>query len=259
MATMLTALETFPIIAAVPLNDDFESATSVIEPLPFTDAINTAEATTAADDPDCAGNGSTVWYVFAPTQNMRITAHTFGSDYDTTLSVYTGTRGNLNQIACNDDYIGLQSLVTFDAVAGQLFFLMVGAFDGETGGNLVFTVKPPPLPPSNLSINSVESVNRLTGDAIVTGTVTCSAPTFVSLSGELRQKAGHFDVVHGSFGFTLQCNDMTPWSVTVRGDNGPFNSGQVKVSTSSFTFDPNTGESSSPLSVTRVVHLKAMR
>src|SRR5262249_5601882 len=123
MTTVIMVLETFSLIAAAPLNDDFDRATSVIEPLPFTDAINTAEATTAADDPDCAGNGSTVWYVFVPTQNMRITANTFGSDYDTTLSVYTGTRGNLVQIACNDDYRDLQSLVTIDVLAGQLYFL----------------------------------------------------------------------------------------------------------------------------------------
>src|SRR5262249_49493791 len=116
-----------------------------------------------------------------------------------------------------------------------------------------------PTPPTNLSINSVGSINRLTGDANLNGTITCSQSSFVSLSGELRQKAGRLDVFHGSFGFSFQCNGMTPWNVTVRGDNGPFNSGQVKVSASVFAFDPDTGETSSPLSVTRVVHLKPVR
>jgi hypothetical protein len=48
---------------------------------------------------------------------MGIEANTFGSDYDTTLSVYTGSRGALTQIACNDDADLLQSLVRFNATA----------------------------------------------------------------------------------------------------------------------------------------------
>jgi len=97
-------------------NDDFDSAT-LIDALPFTDNLDTTQATWADDDPqDCTSNGS-VWYAFTPGTDMAIEATTFGSDYDTVLSVYTGSRGALNLVpgACNDDYDGLQSRVVFNA------------------------------------------------------------------------------------------------------------------------------------------------
>jgi hypothetical protein len=42
-----------------PPNDDFDNAVA-IEALPFEDTQNTVTATTAPDDPECAGNGHTV-------------------------------------------------------------------------------------------------------------------------------------------------------------------------------------------------------
>jgi hypothetical protein len=87
LALTITLAGASPALAAPPANDDFGSATIVPEPLPFSDAINTSEATTAVDDPDCVGNGPTVWYTFTPSQDMPVRAATIGSDYDTTLSV----------------------------------------------------------------------------------------------------------------------------------------------------------------------------
>ena len=133
-------------ILQVPANDDFDDAV-VITTL-FTDHLNTSEATTAADDPipSCAegGQGPTVWYAFTPSHSKRIEVNTFGSDYDTDLVIYTGTRGDLTEIACNDDAgNSVQSKVVFDAVAGETYFIMVGAFDSGPGGNLVFNLVNP--------------------------------------------------------------------------------------------------------------------
>jgi hypothetical protein len=55
----LVLLAASPAIAQPPANDDFDNAT-VVPGLPFTDQLNTTEATTAADDPDCFGQGATV-------------------------------------------------------------------------------------------------------------------------------------------------------------------------------------------------------
>jgi hypothetical protein len=134
--------------SAQPANDDFDNAIEVTG-LPFSDTQNTVDATTADDDPDCAGNGHTVWYAFTPDEDARISADTFGSDYDTTLSVYTGDLGSLSQIACNDDTNSLQSRVTFDAVAGETYYFMIGACCDGPGGNLVVSVDVVPPPPPN--------------------------------------------------------------------------------------------------------------
>jgi hypothetical protein len=92
-------------ILQIPANDDFANAV-VIGALPFTTSLNTSEAT-AVDDPpnDCLVDAHTVWYQFTATEDIRLNANTFGSDYDTGIAVYTGTPGALTLVACNDDAI----------------------------------------------------------------------------------------------------------------------------------------------------------
>ena len=148
------------VLAAPPANDDFDNAT-MISQFPFNDAISTSEATVAADDPYCSGQSATVWYKVTAVTNVIITANTFGSDYDTTLSVYTGTRGALTQVACNDDYNGVQSFVQFSASAGQTYFFMVSQFStGGSGGSLVFNIDGR-IPPANDDVDNAIAINPL--------------------------------------------------------------------------------------------------
>ena len=132
-----------------PTNDDFDDAV-VITALPFTDTVNTTEATTAADDPAdpedpavCFIGGHTVWYQFTPARDTKIRANTAGSDYDTGIAVFTGTRGDLTLIGCNDDVLlgrQVHSSVTFEAVAGETYYFMVGSFGNSEGGTLIFNL-----------------------------------------------------------------------------------------------------------------------
>jgi len=239
MVIALTWLSISLATAAPPSNDNFDGATAVTTPLPFIDNINTVEATTAPDDPSCAGQGPTVWYSFTPSEDTRIQAKTFGSDYDTTLSVYTGTSGSLSQINCNDDAGGTQSSVIFNAVAGQTYFFMVGAFGSGPGGNLVFTVDVGPAPlTTDLSINPVGSVNRQ-GLVTIQGTVTCSTPTSIEISGDVKQEVRRI-FIQGFFGTIVECTGNTPWTVTTTGQNGRIAVGKVKVMANSFAYDAGT-------------------
>ena len=71
----------------------------------FSDFVEAGFASPGADDPDCFGTGSTVWYRLTPDETKRIEAVAFdASGWDPTLSVYTGRPGSLTQIACNDTY-----------------------------------------------------------------------------------------------------------------------------------------------------------
>ena len=123
--------------AAPPVNDDFNSAT-LINSLTYSDFIATTEATPTnsipnVDDPDninCDGSTldygfSTVWYKYTPGATESIALSTSdpnpsdsipaGSNYDTFIAVWTGARGNLNLVACNDD--------DFDGFTSNLFFI----------------------------------------------------------------------------------------------------------------------------------------
>jgi len=95
-----------------------------------------------------------VWFAYTPSSNVQIDADTFGSSYDTVLSAWTGTQGALSLIACNDDFSGLQSKISFQATGGTTYYFMVGRCCGDGGnggGSLTFSVNQttPPAPPGN--------------------------------------------------------------------------------------------------------------
>jgi hypothetical protein len=147
---MAVLLPAGPALAqSTPPNDDFGSA-MIISALPFTDNADTTGATSASDDPAACGNNGSVWYAFTPSQDEAITASTFGSNYDTVLSAYTGARGALTLVACNDDSSGtVQSQVSFGATAGTTYFFMISqccGSGGSGGGQHAFNVSAPPPP-----------------------------------------------------------------------------------------------------------------
>jgi hypothetical protein len=169
VAGLLFALLAVPPALAQPANDDFDTPT-VIGGLPFADSISTADATTAADDPSCNGNAHSVWYAFTPTRDLPVKADTAGSDYATTLGVYTGSRGALSEVACASS----PAQVTFDASANTTYFFMVASASGGPGGTLVFNVTEGP--PAN---DELSGATPLTLNTTITQdtTLATSAPT----------------------------------------------------------------------------------
>lgn len=103
--------------------------------------------TEGSEDPllTCAWGGSrkgyrTVWYQFTPTSNGRVTIDTsnnFNPDsYDTILAVYTGTCTSLSMVACNDDYQGFASRVTFNVSQNVTYYVEVADWNAGEPGTL---------------------------------------------------------------------------------------------------------------------------
>jgi PKD repeat protein len=148
--------------AATAPNDSFTGAT-VITSLPFSTTQDTTQATSDPSDPSGCSNNASVWFSFTPSADMRLEADTFGSNYDTVLSAWTGTQGALNLVACNDDSGGTQSKITFSATAGTTYYFMVAQCcgDGGTGGgNLHFSVSQL-IPPGNDNFANATPVGAL--------------------------------------------------------------------------------------------------
>lgn len=229
-------------VLIAPSHDDFDAAV-VVTSLPFTSSANTTDATTDADDPDCVGQGPTVWYAFTAPETGFYEADTFGSDYDTTLGAYTGTRGNLTEIACNDDTDTLQSRVLVELQAGETVYFMVGAFDSGPGGNLVFNLRmgspPPPPLEVGLTLDRLGSFDPHTGIATLRGTLTCSRPAFVDLFGLLQDRIGRIRVEAFFSGFFL-CEGSTPWEVQVIAENALLVGGPAQVLVEAVFFDPES-------------------
>jgi hypothetical protein len=208
-----------------------------VEPPPTYDSIETARpissvyysdssgdssyATTSPDDPGCFGTGSTVWYVYVPTEDMRLEAALQppypDSASDFTLSAYSGSPGNLSQLDCSDDSLLVQGYpkphVEFDAEAGVPVYLMVGTSGGTDGGFYYLSVQRP------LEVSFAVSAKATVTKAdvlTISGTLTCSRPANGNAYVTVRQTfAGRLN----AFGFTqvsANCSS-TPvqWSTTM--------------------------------------------
>jgi hypothetical protein len=79
--------------------------------------------------------GRTVWWEWVAATSGSATITTVGSNYDTTLAIYSGsgTLGSLVHLGSNDDAIGLASSVTFTATTGQRYYVQVDGYSGGTG------------------------------------------------------------------------------------------------------------------------------
>lgn len=102
--------------------------------------FDTSDAT--FDGPGHCMTGPNIWYIYAPTCTGNATVSLCGSSYDTKLAVYNGGSCNPSLsrlIECNDDSCGMQSEVTFEAIAGQQYLIEVGGF-GDNAGEGVISV-----------------------------------------------------------------------------------------------------------------------
>ncbi len=229
LAAGLTIMAAGSASAAAPTNDDFANAT-LIAGTPFTDAtVNTAEATTQASDPTvCGGAAHSVWYSYTSDRDGTLTFDTFGSDFDTQLSAYTGTEGSLTMVACNDDANMLQSQITIDITTGTTYYFMATGCcrtaDG-TSGNLVVHADVSALPFTFDVTFSSGSTDPKTHATTISGTVVCSEPGSVDIAGELQQR-----LASGLFSVQVACSPETStFTATVSPSAGSFMPGKATV------------------------------
>jgi len=153
------------------VNDDCSSATVIPGTAPnpvYTDSVDATDATLDPADPlltcNAAGNddgSQTVWWEYTPDASGFVDFNTFGSttagggELDTAHGAFTGSCGNLVQVACVDS--GLNDSLDVEVTAGTTYYIKVGQF---AGGNDAGTVQlnvdegEPPLLPAKLVIES---------------------------------------------------------------------------------------------------------
>lgn len=127
-----------------PANDNCADAIAIsgwFEWVPFT----TAGATDDGPVPSCQSNThKNIWYCWTAETDGRANAGTWGSPFDTVLTVYDGCDcSNLTEIACDDDsyYEGSQSELVFDVLAGHSYMISVGGWNTNGGTGLLSVVK----------------------------------------------------------------------------------------------------------------------
>ena len=235
LVSILSLVLAAPALAAPPSNDTFAGAV-VIGSLPFTDTVDTTEATTDAVDEqaneECGApaTDASVWYSITPTSDMSILVDASDATYGAGILVVTGAPapGTFEHVACGP------FAIAFSATAGVTYSIVVFDFQEDGGGNggilhLTVDVAPPP-PVIEVTVDPVGQFDSRTGSATVSGTVTCtgdSNPGFLDV--QLRQRAGRV-IISGSGGTGFACDGTTQeWTIEIFGDNGLFKGGRAEV------------------------------
>jgi hypothetical protein len=223
-----------PVLAAVPGNDSYASR-SIVGSMPFTDALDTSDATTDATDAEALiGCGApaidaSVWYALTPEADGGILIDAAGSDYAVGIAVLSGEPGAFALHGCD------AGSMVVSGTAGEALTILVFDFDGVgNGGNLELSIDAaPPAPVLELTIADHGTVNQRTGFATIRGTVTCSGGGEADqnvLEVHLVQWIGRVRILaFGASGFV--CDGTTKsWVVTMLGDNGRLGGGKATIS-----------------------------
>ena len=232
LGTLITSAATA--LAAPPSNDTYGGRT-VVGAIPFTDSLDTTEATTDSDDlstdfcgtPAPLPTDASVWYEITPTADEILRFDVAASTYSATAIVATGSPGNWSQVVCGSNQ------ASWRATAGTTYTVLIFDNQFDTGGNggtlnLTVDVLPPP-PTVDITVNPVASFNSRTGSATVSGTAMCTGePFFTDVDTTLTQQAGRFTVRGRSIIGVFPC-DGTPrsWSMEILPDNGKFAGGKA--------------------------------
>jgi hypothetical protein len=94
----------------------------------------------------------TAWYKFTAQTNAVVTINTATSNYDTVVGVYQPTDtslpcSTLTAVACNDDFSGFSSRLTFAIAANQTYYVVIASWSGSSSGamNLNIFMEPSPI------------------------------------------------------------------------------------------------------------------
>ena len=206
-----------PAHADAPGNDSIESA--VAFSIPFTDTVDTSEATYGAEDQECGA--ATVWYRFMPTESGWVEFNTAGSDFDTMLGLYLPVDGGHELVACNDDSVyGFQSQIGWDVAAGSTYYISVGTCCGGgepgqqgPGGLAVFNANeaPPSVTDVDVDVARAGTVTR-EGTVTLSGTITCDQDAQYFLDLRLLQRFGRLRAEAYLFAHGMCGPEPTAWT-----------------------------------------------
>ena len=120
-----------------PTNDDFLNA-AVIPVMPFSDTVDTTDASSEQGEPLYVSDQRSLWYSFTPGVSGSFTAESSSENY-TFLAAYTGSDlSNLQMIGSKEAYIA-RIMLTLDA--GTTYYFQTFINNYQNGGPVTFNIK----------------------------------------------------------------------------------------------------------------------
>lgn len=226
-----------PAFAAVPGNDTSAGAVTIAT-LPFSADVDTRQATTDAEDTalnaQCRApvtNGS-VWYSYTPPAGVNgLLVDVSASDYSSgaIIAEPNGT-GGWYVDACGPGATGTR-------VSPGVTYRILAFSDtpGITGGTLRLRASQAIVPTVSATVNPRGKVDSY-GNALISGTVTCTGGDFVALDTHVVQPVGRFSISGDGYTGQNGCDGRAhPWTSVVVPYNGKFAGGKAATFTFAFT------------------------
>lgn len=118
-----------------PFNDNFANRAVLTGDAVATRGVSIGATAEPSEPIHASAGGTSLWWTWTAPRAGMVVLDTAGSNYDTTIGVYTGTTiANLTAIASNDDAPGLTtSHLSFTATSGTTYQIAVDGKGGATG------------------------------------------------------------------------------------------------------------------------------
>jgi hypothetical protein len=208
---------------------------------------STAATNDSDDFPGYSSGRATVWHRFVPTSDGRYSASVNADGFYPALNVGEQTASGVVPLG----FISGPDLPAFFEVnSNQTYYLLVGNETGFIGGPYRLTVAaaPPVLP--TVTIDRSGSIDRGSGGAVISGTVTCSEAANFRLGVIVTQR----DVQGSVFPAEPISCGTTPvqWSATVLPGAGAYGGGPANVragGTAYTQFDNGSAETSAKVTL----------
>ena len=140
--------------AAVEPGDECDNALMAVTGANAFDTTNTTASGNAPTDELCAGTfldwgeSQDIWFMYVSDGGLTTFDTCDAASYDTSLALYEGSCDNL--VACNGDAAdssGCQTysseIANFDCVAGETYYVRIGAYLGDGAGPGTLNITPP--------------------------------------------------------------------------------------------------------------------
>jgi hypothetical protein len=248
------------LLNAAPANDDFANRTLLVSSGSIAVTGANAGATHEACDPSTFGGGNarSVWWQWTAPFNGPVTISTFNSSFDTVLVLLTGdVLCSLATVASNDDYINFTSQVTFNAVGGIPYQIMVGGYNGASGAiKLAITVSGTGCTYSLSPTSKSFPYTATNGTVAVTASTGCTWSA-VSNDSFLTITSGNSGSGNGTVAYTVANNTLlTSRSGTLTIANNTFTVTQGAAPGCTYVLSPTTAHISAS-AITNTVTMTA--
>jgi hypothetical protein len=229
VAALLSGVLAGPAWAQPPTNDTFDNATVIPSP-PFSDTLDTTEATSDPDDAEAVAacgvsvtTAKSVWYQYTAPVDQAVIIDTSGSDYSVGVGVFTGAPGGFVAQTC---FAGSGTLF---ATAGVTYHFAIADIGGGTGGTLRLSVTVPPPPTIDIDVDRFGQLDPHSHVATLTGTATCTESGGGQVFVTLTQTKGH-TTAEGSAFAEFPCDGTEQaWSAVISTFAGEFKGGPADV------------------------------